>query len=274
MKLLAGLLGGVLCFLLSALPVHAKPVLVAAASNAQFAFADLIDRFRQVHPDVPINISFGSSGNFHSQIVHGAPYDIFFSADVAYPQKLESAGLAGAGGKTTAYVFGAMVLWVAKRSALDVREEKFAALLRPEIKKIAIANPRHAPYGRAAVESMRHFGVYEKVRDRLVMGENISQAAQFADSGAAQAGIIALSLAVSGNMKSSGAYWEIPTESHSPIVQSFLILKNGGNLQGAAAFAKFVLGPEGRSIFKRHGYRTPGGSRTPRGSRMPGGGTP
>lgn len=242
--------------LLSAVPLKAETALVAAASSMKFAIDELVLEFHQRRPEIQINVSFGSSGNFHSQIINGAPYDIFFSADSEYPRRLKEAGLAMPGGGL--YAFGKIVLWVGTGPDVNLREEKMKTLLNPAVKKIAVANPRHAPYGKAAVESLKHFAVYERVKDRLVFGENVSQAAQFAASGAAQAGIIALSLALNRKMKDSGTYWEIPPDAYRPLAQEFLVLKNGKNPRAAKTFAEFVIGTKGQDILKRHGFRVPG----------------
>jgi molybdate transport system substrate-binding protein len=130
-------------------------------------------------------------------------------------------------------------------------------LLDGAIRKVAIANPKHAPYGRAAVEAMRHAGVYEAVKDKLVLGENISQAAQFVESGAADIGVIALSLAVVPAMQQAGQYWEIPQVTHPPIVQGAVVLKNGSNHEGAQAFFLFLQRREGQELLRRHGFVFP-----------------
>lgn len=253
----------IMVFLLYALPVQAETVLIAAASNVQFAFDELINYFHQKHSKINLKISFGSSGNFYGQIAHGAPYDIFFSADLGYPQKLEAAGLAAPDNRTIPYALGKIVLWAPNDAGINLNANKFLALAGPKTKKVAIANPRHAPYGRAALESMKHFLVYEKVKNKLVMGENISQTAQFADSGSAQAAILSLSLVLGGKMRTPGTFWKIPEQSHQPIAQGFLILKNGKNPQTATTFAKFILGSKGRNILKRHGYKVPVKYRVP-----------
>lgn len=255
-KILTALLSVVLWAGLAA-PLQAETLLVAAASHMRFAFDELSDGFRQTHPDVQIKVSFGSSGTLYGQIVNGAPFDIFFSADLLYPRKLEEAGKARRGAKTALYALGGLVLWTARGSGIDIRMEKMDALSNPKVKAIAIANPRHAPYGRAALETMRHFGVYEAAKNRLARGENVSQAAQFVQAGAAQIGFIARSLAVTRRMRDSGTYWEIPASAHGAIMQGFLLLKNGKNPRAAKALAQFVAGPQGQKILRRRGFRNP-----------------
>jgi len=136
-------------------------------------------------------------------------------------------------------------------------EKGMEALLDPSIRKIAIANPKHAPYGRAAVAAMEHFKVHDRVKDNLILGENISQAAQFIESGACDIGIVALSLALAPSMKAAGKYWEIPIESHPPLEQGAVILKNSKHSEAAKQFLEFVKGSEGQEIMRRYGFTLP-----------------
>jgi molybdate transport system substrate-binding protein len=202
-----------------------------------------------------VRLSLGSSGNFYAQIQNGAPFDIYFSADIAYPRKLEEAGLT-VPGSLYPYAIGRMVLWAGKESHLEL-SKGLEILREPTIKKIAIANPKHAPYGRAAVAAMEHAQVYDRIKDKLVLGENISQAAQFVESGAADVGIIALSLALAPPMQAAGRYWEIPADAHTPIEQGAVILKGVKNQEHAKAFLSFVLGVEGQATMKRYGFVAP-----------------
>src|ERR1019366_8234786 len=189
-----------------------QDITVAAASDLNYALKDLAPRFEKKTGN-KVTLSFGSSGNLYSQIRGGAPYDLFFSADIAYPQKLASAGLIESSSLRT-YAIGHLVLWVPNGSSFDPQKLKMDLLLEPSVQRIAIANLEHAPYGRAAMAALEHFGVRDKVAGKLVFGENISQAAQFVQSGNAQVGLIALSLAVSPAMKDSGRYWELPANSY------------------------------------------------------------
>ena len=263
-RFIGRVLAVVIIFLLSGAGlVHAQSgsVLVAAASSMKFAFDDLIPAFHKKYPDIKMRISFGSSGNFYSQIVNGAPYDVYFSADMDYPRRLESGKWAGRGQKVTPYAVGKIALWSSRSSGIDVRRKKMDALLSSRALRIAIANPAHAPYGRAAVEALKYFKVFASVERRLVMGENVTQAAQFAHTGAAQVGIIALSLARIGKMKSAGTYWEIPSAAYRPIEQGYLILKNAENPVAVKAFTDFVSGADGAEILKRYGFGLPGDER-------------
>lgn len=229
----------------------------------QFVMEDLIKAFESKYPEFKVKVTYGSSGNFFSQIKNGAPFHIFFSADMKYPEKLISEGFAE-GIKPVIYGVGRIVIWVSGNSSIDVKKMKFDSLLHPSIRKIAIANPEHAPYGTAAKESLLKAGIFEKVKDRLVYGENISQAAQFVQSSAADIGIIALSIAASNEMKGNEKFWVIPMKYHNPIIQGFVLLKNSSipstpprNDKIAKLFQDFVKGKEGISILKRYGFSVP-----------------
>jgi molybdate transport system substrate-binding protein len=228
---------------------------IAAASDLNFAFKELVAEF-EIRTGNHVKLSLGSSGNFFSQIQNGAPYDLYFSADIGFPHKLEQSGHA-VPGSLYRYAVGRIVVWVPNSSKLDVNKG-MEVFLGPAIRKIAIANPKHAPYGRAAVAAMRHFKIYESVKDKLVMGENISQAAQFVESGASDIGIVALSLALAPSMKASGKYWEIPSEAHPPLEQAAVILKNSKNQEAAKLFIDFMKGPQGQEIMGLYGFTLPG----------------
>jgi molybdate transport system substrate-binding protein len=239
------------CALLLAAPTSAETLSVAAASDLQFALKDIAARYEKETGN-HVQVTFGSSGNFFAQIQNGAPFDLFFSADVDYPKKLEAAGLADPG-TDYEYATGKLVLWTRTDSGVDLKEG-LRALLDTRVRKIAIANPEHAPYGRAARAALEHENLYAKVRDKLVLGENISQAAQFADSGNADVGIIALSLAVAPAMKSRGRYVEIPTDTYPPLRQACVILKRSSHQASAHAFIEFLRQPETITLMKAYGF--------------------
>ena len=202
----------ILCCSLRFLPASAAEFAVAAASDLNFAIKELVGEYEKETGN-HVKLSLASSGNFYAQLQQGAPFDLYFSADIGYPRKLEEAGLT-VPGTLYRYAVGRIVLWVPKTSQLGV--EKGLELLRNSgIGKVSIANPKHAPYGRAAVLAMNYFRVFDLVKDKLVMAENVSQAAKFVESGAADVGIIALSLALSPNMRTAGRYWEVPSEAYS-----------------------------------------------------------
>jgi molybdate transport system substrate-binding protein len=234
--------------------VHAAEVTVAAASDLNFAIKELIVEYEK-QTGHHVKLSLGSSGNFYAQLQQGAPFDLYFSADIGYPKKLEEAGLT-VPGSLYRYAVGRVVLWAPKSSPLDV-SKGLTVLREPTIRKIAIANPKHAPYGRAAVAAMEHGQVYAEVKDRLVLGENISQAAQFIESGACDVGIIALSLAMAPAMKSAGTYWEIPADHHSPLEQGAVIMKQSKNQDVARQFLEFMRGARGQEIMTRYGFTLP-----------------
>ena len=232
----------------------AEVITIAAAADLNFVFRELAAEYEKSTGD-HVRLSLGSSGNFYAQIQNGAPFDLYFSADIAYPRKLEEAGLT-VPGSLYQYAVGRIVLWAGKDSHLDLAKG-LDVLLVPTIKKIAIANPKHAPYGRAAVAAMEYAQVYDRVKDKLVLGENISQAAQFVESGAADVGIIAMSLALAPPMQAAGRYWEIPTDAHPPIEQGAVILKGAKNQERAKAFLSFVQGADGQTMMKRYGFVVP-----------------
>jgi molybdate transport system substrate-binding protein len=235
---------------------HAAELSVAAASDLKFALDDIIAEFQQTNADGRIKASYGSSGNFYAQISQRAPYDMFLSADNSYPQRLIETGHGIAESRFT-YAVGRIVVWVRTNSALEVRELGIGALKHPSVRKIAIANPEHAPYGKAAVAAMRKLGVYEAVKDRLAYGENIAQTGQFIDSGAADIGIIALSLAVAPAMKDRGRYWEVPPDAYPRMEQGGVILPWTREMKLAGQFRAFILGEAGKAVLRRHGFSMP-----------------
>jgi molybdate transport system substrate-binding protein len=221
--------------------------------------ADLIAQY-QAQSGQTLDVTYGSSGNFFSQLQNGAPFDIFFSADIDYPRKLEALGL-GEPGTLYLYAIGRIVLWTPPNSKLDVSKRGWTALLDPSVQKISIANPEHAPYGRAAVAGLRAAGIYEQIAGKLVFGENISQAAQFVQSGNAQVGVIALSLAISPTMK-DGQQWEIPANLHPPIEQAAIVLKASQHKQAAISFLNFVRSDTGQAKLAKFGFSVaPAGSK-------------
>ncbi|WHZ22212.1 MAG: Molybdenum ABC transporter, substrate-binding protein ModA [Nitrospira sp.] len=232
----------------------ADELAVAAASDLNFAIKELIGEYEK-QTGHRVKLSLGSSGNFYAQLQQGAPFDLYFSADIGYPKKLEEAGLT-VPGSLYRYAVGRVVLWAPKSSPLDL-SKGLTVLREPTIRKIAIANPKHAPYGRAAVAAMEHGQVYGDVKDKLVLGENISQAAQFIESGACDIGIIALSLALAPTMKRAGSYWQIPDDTHPPLEQGAVIVKESKNQDAARQFLAFMQGAQGQEIMTRYGFTLP-----------------
>ncbi|HLF86328.1 MAG TPA: molybdate ABC transporter substrate-binding protein, partial [Nitrospiria bacterium] len=214
--------------------------------------------FKDMRPGVEVKVIFGSSGNLASQVINGAPFDIFLSASPIYIEQMDSAGAVIPGSKSF-FAIGRIVLWVPKTSRIDIDVSGIKGLLDPSVKKIAIANPQHAPYGRAAVEAMKQLGVYEGVKERLIFGENISQAAQFIQSGAADIGIIALSIAISPKMKTIGRFRLIPEGSYNRIEQWAAVIRRSNNVRQAEVFISYLGGEEGRRILSKYGFLIPNG---------------
>ncbi len=232
----------------------AEEITIAAASDLNFAFREIVVEYEKTSGN-HVRLSLGSSGNFFAQIQNGAPFDVYFSADIAYPRKLEEADLA-LPGSLYQYAIGRIVLWTGHESHIDVTQG-FEVLREAAVKKIAIANPKHAPYGRAAVAAMEHFKVYDQVKGKLILGENISQAAQFIESGACDIGIIALSLAMAPVMQSKGTYWEVPAEAYQALEQGAVVLKSSKQQDAAKQFLAFVKSAQGQEIMKRYGFVVP-----------------
>lgn len=235
--------------------VHA-PFRVAAASDLRFAMEELVDGWVTRNPASPIDVVYGSSGSFFAQISQGAPFDAFFSADAEYPRELERAGLAEPG-STRLYGIGRIVAWVPATSAADIETRGLAALADPSVATVAIANPDHAPYGRAAIAALTSAGVLEAVQPKLVLGDSVSQAAQFVETGAADAGIIALSLALAPALVDRGRYAVVPPDAYPPLEQGAVVPLAAAQPEAASAFLDFVLGPEGRAVLDRYGFQPP-----------------
>jgi molybdate transport system substrate-binding protein len=233
----------------------AQKLTVAAAADLRFALDELVLQFRATHPAVDLAITYGSSGNFFAQIQNGAPFDVFLSADVDYPRRLVAASLAS---KDSLFLYGAgrIVVWVPAGSPLDPAALGIHALEAASVRHIAIANPQHAPYGRAAVAALRSLGVYDRVAPKLVLGENIAQAFEFVESGAAEVGIVALSLALAPAARTHGRYWEVPQDAYPKIEQGGVILSRAP-AGPAAQFRAFLLSEEARRILKQYGFSVP-----------------
>jgi molybdate transport system substrate-binding protein len=225
-------------------------VLIAAASDLKYALDSIISVFKNVNPEARVDVAFGSSGKLYEQISNGAPFDLFFSADIDYPSKLGKKGFIV--DQIQTYGIGRIVLWSKK---IDPASLGLDVLLQKSIVKIAIANPAHAPYGRRAEEVLKKSEIYDQVKDKLVYGENISQTAQFVTTGAADAGIVALSLALSPTMKKmKGYYYVIPDSLHSPLMQAFVMLKHAERNAAASRFKNFILTKEASEILSYFGF--------------------
>jgi molybdate transport system substrate-binding protein len=232
-----------------------REINVAAAADLSSALPEVATNFEK-RTGVGVKLSFGASGALTQQIQNGAPFDVFFSADMDYPRQLVAGGQAESA-TLYRYAVGRLVLWVPKDSPLDVEHKGIDVLLDPSVKKISIANPLHAPYGRAAAAALKHYGLYEKVAGRLVLGENISQAAQFVESGNAQAGFVALAHAVAPAMQGKGKYWMVPTEAYPPLDQGLVLISRSPHRQDAAAFLEYMKTAEVAALLRRYGFSVP-----------------
>jgi len=244
-----------LFILLFAIPAVAADLRVAAASDLNFAIKEIITQYEKDTGN-HVQLTLGSSGTFFTQISEGAPFDVYLSADRTYPDQLLQRKLAESG---TLFIYGVgrIVVWVPVSSSIDVKTLGMQSLLQPSIRKISIANPKHAPYGQAAVSAMQTAGVYERVKNNLVLGENISQAAEFVGSGSAQVGILALSLALSDPMRGKGKYWEVPTGLYPVMKQAGIILRHAresGNLDAARSFMRALQSSQSRAVLERYGF--------------------
>jgi molybdate transport system substrate-binding protein len=239
--------------------VFAQEITVAAAADMNAVLPELAARYTK-QTGQGVKLSFGSSGNLTNQIRNGAPFDVFFSADEEYPKQLVADGFAE-GDSLYRYAIGRLVLWVPSESALDLQKLGMTALLDPSVKKCAIANPKHAPYGRAAEAALRHFEIYDQVAAKLVLGENVAQAAQFVESGNAQAGLIALSHALAPAMKNKGRYWTVPLDAYPTLNQAAVVLSRSKRPDAAQEFLKFVRSSESVSLLKNYGFSLPSETR-------------
>jgi molybdate transport system substrate-binding protein len=245
--------------LLLATPSRAADVPnIAAAASLQFALTDIAAAFRRATGH-DVRLSFGSSGNFRRQIADGAPFELFLSADTGYADALVRERRTVDSG--VVYAVGRLALFVANDSPVkaDPGLRDVAAALRDgRLRKFAIANPELAPYGRAAQQALEHAGLWARIKPHLVQGENISQAAQFVASGAAQAGIVAYSLVKSPGMEARGHWAVLPATGHAPLAHKMVLLKGAGPT--ARAFAAFMRSPAARAILSRYGFEPPEGS--------------
>ncbi len=228
---------------------------VAAASDLVYCLDALRVAFQERHPDIDLVVSTGSSGSFHAQIRHGAPYDVFLSADVAYPRELIAHGLAEEH-TLTSYAIGRLVLWTARKDLLFT--EPIVVLKDPTtLRRLSLANPEHAPYGRAAREALIRAGLWGSVQSRLLIGDNVTQAAQFVQTGNADAGLIALALVISPALRDQGHYVLVPDSLHSPLEQAAVLTTRGAANPAARLYLQFLVSREARVIFDSFGFRLP-----------------
>jgi len=231
-----------------------QTVRVAAAADLKFAIDEVIARLATRQPSVRVETTYGSSGSMHAQLRQRAPYDVYLSADFDYPRDLVSRGI-GSDRDLFTYAIGRIVVWVPRGSTLAIEREGLGALAGAA--RIAIANPRHAPYGKAAEAALRNAGIWNRVSRKMVLGENVAHAAQFVQSGAADAGIVAKSLAVAPAMRGAGRFWEIPESAHPRLTQGGLILPWAVSREAAVRFRDYLVSDEGRQLLASHGFGLP-----------------
>lgn len=237
-----------------AMPMGAQEITVAAAADLHSVMDEISSHF-QSEKSVRVKVSYGSSGNFYQQLQNGAPFDIFFSANTDYPKRLEAAGLV-VPGTYYEYARGKIVLLTLPTSTLDLKHG-LKVLLEPSVNKIAVADPSHAPYGQAAIAALKFEGIYDKVSARLVTAENISQATSFVLSGAADIGIVALSLAVTPAAQGQARFVEISSDKYPPLMQACVVLKSSKQEKLARQFESYIRGTEARSLLKKYGFEPP-----------------
>jgi molybdate transport system substrate-binding protein len=231
----------------------AESLRIAAAADLKYCLDQVVAGFRQTHASADVDVVYGSSGNFKTQIEQGAPFDLYFSADISFPRELAEAGFGGS--EVQPYATGRLVLW---SMVIDAGKLSIADLARADIHKIAIANPQHAPYGKRAEEALRASGVWGRVEGKLVYGENIAQTAQFVRSGNAEVGIIALSLVMGPEMAGKGRYSLVPDTLHQALEQGFIITRRAADSALAKAFADYMRDPRTRAVMVRYGFALPG----------------
>lgn len=233
-----------------------REVSIAAAADLKFALDEILGQFGKRYQDIHVTVSYGSSGNFYPQLINQAPFDLYLSADLEYPRRLAKEGLTQPGSEFL-YAVGRIAVWTPASSPIDVERLGMDSLNHATVSHIAIANPQHAPYGRAAEAAMRSFGVYDRAKPKLVFGENVAQALQFVQSGNAQIGIVALSLALSPTVRPDGRLWEVPLDKYPRMEQGGVILKWAKDADAARAVRTFLTGADGRSVLKRYGFFLP-----------------
>lgn len=238
--------------LLNTPTAFADKILIAAASDLKFALDEIAAAFKKANPLDTIEIVYGSSGKFFTQIQQNAPYDLYFSADIAFPEKLAKDGFAAT--DVITYGVGRIVLW---STSVDASKLTLQNLTGSSFSRIAIANPKHAPYGKRAEEALRSTGIWQLVEPKLVYGENIAHTAQFVQTGNAQIGIIALSLALTPELARQGGYYLIPDSLHEPLKQGYIITKRATDNLLAKRFVSYFETAPVRTLMIRYGFTLP-----------------
>ncbi len=226
---------------------------IAAASDLRFALDEALLPFRSAQREATIDVVYGASGKLATQLRNGAPFDVFLSADIAFARELHEAGLAA--GAPRVYAIGRLAAWSADAV---LGRLPLAALVRdPRVKRFAIANPEHAPYGQRAMQALRAQGLQADAAPKLVLGDNVAQAATFIDSGAAQAGLVAHSLVLSPALAGKGAWTLIPQQWHTPLEQALVVTRRAADNPLAAAFVRHLEAPPTRELLRRYGFALP-----------------
>jgi molybdate transport system substrate-binding protein len=241
-----------ICALVLSMSAYAEKINIAAAADLKFAMDEIVAKFREVNAKDDVDVIYGSSGKFYTQIQQGAPYDLYFSADIAFPRELAKSGFSFS--EVIQYAIGRIVLWSA---TMEANKMSLDSLTSSKISHIAIANPKHAPYGKRAEEALRASRLWERVEPKLVYGENIAHTAQFVQTGNAQVGIIALSLALNPALANKGGYWLIPDTLHAPLEQAFIITKRAQGNDLAKKFADYMRSSATRTIMTKYGFVLP-----------------
>jgi molybdate transport system substrate-binding protein len=231
-------------------------VRVAAASDLRFVFDELRAAFQTEFPQIDVEVSFGSSGSFFAQFTQQAPFDLFLSADLDLPQRLVDRGDARPDSQFE-YALGSLVLWIGPGTDLPDNAAIAELLQDPRGGRIAIANPEHAPYGRAALAVLQSLQIDTEVQPRLVLADNVAQALQFVDSGAAGLGLVSASLANDPRLKGRGRGLPVPADLHPPLRQGGVILRWARDPEAAMALREFLIGPRGRDLLREHGFQLP-----------------
>jgi len=247
----------IIVLVVAAICAHTGPaseLSIAAASDLVFCLEELNRAFNKAHPEIVLKLMTGASGNLFAQISHGAPFDIFLSADMRYPRELIKSGFAQPE-SLTLYAIGHLVVWTAS-DAVDI-SSGIQSLAVPAIRKVAIANPEHAPYGRAAKAALAYFGVWEAVQEKLIFGENIAQTAQFVETGNVDAGIVALSIVRAPALSSKGRWIEVPAHAYPTLEQGAVVTRTGASNPASRLYLEFLRTAEARTIFDRFGFRLP-----------------
>lgn len=231
-------------------PTERREVRVAAAADLTFAMAEIVTLVQDVDPSITVLPTYGSSGQFLQQIVNGAPFDLYLSADVAFPEDVVARGLANEADRFD-YAVGRIVVWTTKP---ELGTPTLETLTDTRVQKIAIANPRHAPYGKAAESAIARAGIADDVKGKMVLGENVAQAAEFVLSGSADIGIIALSLVLADPVRDTGRWSEIPLDEYPPLLQGGVVLKRAQDIEAARTVRDVMASPAGRDVLSRYGF--------------------